>query len=179
MTTTVKEELDILDPKAPTKDWTFTDGDTTMTYTQKPLTFFGKIEFFSLVGDTVDKLNTEENPLNITELFGATASFDSLVAVLARVAGQAPEALQEAYCIFLAVPGGERLWVKNRLENDLSDEDGMGILELFIDQNADELKSFFDVKGKSLLAKAQKKFGKSGQTPSSKRTKRTQQSTAE
>lgn len=174
----IKEELDVLEPPVENKSWTFTDvNEVTQTYIQKPLSFFGKVEFFSLVGDTIDALSDDGKPLNINELFGSTASMDSLVAVVSRVASHTPEALKEAYCIFLGVPRNERAWAKARMEEELTDDQGMEILEIFVDQNAEDLKSFFDQRGRKLLAKIQKRFVKSVPAPSSKRTKRTQQST--
>lgn len=176
----VKNELDVLEPPVENRNWTFTDiNGVTQTYIQKPLSFFGKVEFFSLVGDTIDSLSDEGKPLNVTELFGASANMDSLIAVVSRVASHAPEALKEAYCIFLSVPRNERVWAKARMDEELTDDQGMEILEIFVDQNADDLRSFFDQKGKSLLAKIQKRFVRSVPAPSSKRTKRTPQSTPE
>lgn len=175
----IKEELETLESSATPKDWTFTDGVTTKTYIQKPLSFFGKIEFFSLIGDAVDNMNSEEKPLNLLELFGGDASADSFVAVISRVAGQAPEVLQEAYCIWLNVPRGERDWTKWVMEQNLTDEEGMQIIELFVDQNAEALQSFFGERGQSLVKKVTSKFKAKGPVASSKRSKRTPAPTAE
>lgn len=175
----IKTELDILEPRTESRFWIFSEGDINQTYEQKPLSFFGKVEFFSLVGDTVDSLSDDGKPLNVNELFGSTANIDSLVAVISRVASRTPDALQEAYCIFLGVPRNERLWAKDYMERKLTDEEGMEILEVFIDQNAEALKSFFDQKGKSLWEKIQVRFAKSAPVRSSKRTKPTQPRTAE
>lgn len=173
----VKEELDILEPKSENKPWNFNDGSIERTYVQKPLTWFGKIEFFSLIGDAVDNLSTEEKPLNLIELFSGTATVDSFVAVIARIAGQAPETLQEAYCIFLHVPRGEREWAKYVMEEQLSDDDGMDIMERFVDQNAEALQSFFGEKGQTLLKKITGKFGLNAPAVSSKASKPTQRGT--
>lgn len=176
----VKEELNVLEPKIETKYWPFNDGNIERTYEQKPLSFFGKIEFFSLIGDAVDNLSSEDRPLNLNELFGGEATTDSFVAVISRVAGQAPETLQEAYCIFLHVPRGEREWAKFVMSESLTDEEGMDIMERFVDQNAEALQSFFGEKGQSLIKKIQTKFKISAApAPSSKPSKRTQPRTTE
>lgn len=170
----VKEELDTLEPNVTPRVWTLTDGvNEPKTYVQKQLSFFGKIEFFSLIGDAVDNLSTEDRPLNLQELFGGDATTDSFVAVIARIAGEAPETLQEAYCIWLAVPKGEREWAKWVMNDQLTDEEGFEIIELFVDQNADQLKDFFGAKGQGLVKKITKKFGLSAPVPSSKPSKRT------
>lgn len=178
-TTAVKEELDTLEPNITPRDWEFNDGEVKRIYVQKPLSFFGKIEFFSLLGDTVDNMNTEEKPLNVMELFGGEATADSFVAVISRIAGQAPEVLQEAYCIWLNVPRGERTWAKWVMEQNLTDEEGMQIIELFVDQNAEALQRFFGERGQSLIKKVSAKFRAVAPAQSSKPSKRTRQPTPE
>jgi hypothetical protein len=175
----VKEELEVLESSVAPRLWVFNDGQTEKTYEQKPLTWFGKIEFFSLLGDAVDGLSTEERPLNLGELLGGEATTDSFVAVLSRIAGQAPEVLQEAYCIWLNVPRGERDWAKWTMEQNMTDEEGMEVIDRFVDQNAEALQSFFGEKGQSLMKKISLKFGLSGPAPSSKPSKRTQPATAQ
>lgn len=175
----MKEEIETIEPRTAPRVWHFADGDIAATYEQLPLSFFRKVEFFSLVGDTIDSLSDDGKPLNVNELFGTDANLDNLIAVVSRVASRAPEALQEMYCIFLNVPRRERVWAKAYMEAKLTDEEGMEILEVFIDQNADDLRSFFDQKGRHLLTKIQVRFAKSAPAPSSKRTKRTQPVTAE
>lgn len=176
----VKEELETLEPNVTPKVWTLNDGvNEPKTYVQKQLSFFGKIEFFSLIGDAVDNLSTEERPLNLQELFGGEATTDTFVAVIARVAGEAPETLQEAFCIWLGVPKGERTWAKWVMDEQFTDEDGFEIIEIFVDQNADQLKDFFGEKGQGLVKKITKKFALNAPVPSSKPSKRTRQPTAE
>lgn len=177
MATTVKEEHEILESSAEPRSWTFTDGESTITYTQKPMSFFRKIEFVSLLGDAVDKLSGSENPLNLAVMFSGDATIDNFVAVIAKVAAEVPETLQEAYCIFLDVPKRERPWARDRMENQLTDEDGFAIMDLFIEQNADGLMDFFGTKGQGLVKRITKKFGLNAPTPSSKPTKRTPVST--
>lgn len=180
MATTVKEEMDILEPMVENKPWTFTDeNNESRVYVQKPLSFFGKIEFFSLIGDAVDRLNTEDRPLNLTEMFGGQATADTFVALLSRIAGQAPETLQEAYCIFLHVPRGERDWAKWVMESQLTDDEGMDIIERFVDQNAESIQDFFGSKGQSLMKKITSRFGLAAPAQSSKPSKRTQPRTKE
>lgn len=172
-TTTIKEEHEILESSAEPRGWTFTDGESTITYTQKPMSFFRKIEFVSLLGDAVDKLSTNENPINLAVVFSGEATIDNFVAVIAKVAAEVPETLQEAYCIFLDVPKGERAWAKDRMENQLTDVDGFAIMDLFVEQNAEGLMDFFGTKGQGLIKRTMKKFGLSAQVPSSKPAKRT------
>lgn len=171
----VKEELEILESSVTPKAWTLNDGvNEPKTYVQKPLSFFGKIEFFSLIGDAVDQMSTEERPLNLQELFGGDATTDSFVAVISRLASQAPETLQEAYCIWLSVPRGERDWAKWVMNDQLTDDEGFQIIDLFVEQNAEELQNFFAVKGQSLVKKISRKFGLNAPAPSSKQSKPTQ-----
>lgn len=174
----VKDELETLSPSGTPKVWTLSDGvNEPKQYVQKPLSFFGKIEFFSLLGDAVDALSTEDRPLNLQDLFGGEATTDSFVAVIARVAGAAPETLKEAYCIWLGVPKGEREWAKWVMDDQFNDEEGFEIIDLFIDQNAEQLQDFFGEKGQGLVKKISKKFALSAPAPSSKPSKPTRQRT--
>lgn len=183
MATTVKEELDreleVLEPSAQNKDWTFTDGEITRVYTQKPISFFRKIEFLSLIGNAVDSLSDSGKPLNLAEMFSGEATVDSFVAIISRVAAEIPETLQDAYCIFLDVPKNEREWFKWVSDRDLSDNDGFDILERFVEQNAEDMQDFFANKGQKLVNKITKKFGVSGPVPSSKASKPTARNTAQ
>jgi len=178
----VAEELDILEPRTETKAWQFSDGEVHKTYTQKPLGFFHKVEFFSLLGDTVDQMSESGRPLDINGILGSGADMDSLVAIVSRVASHAPDALKEAYCIALAVPRGEREWAKWVMEEQLTDEEGFDLMERFVEQNGDAMKDFFTGKGTKLIKRASQKFSPkrdaSAPAPSSKPSKRTRQATA-
>lgn len=126
------------------------------TYIQKPLTYFGKMEFMNLVGRTLDEAMKGEDGLRINSLFETTptdvselsskdfADLDSFLGLVSKIARYAPEFLKESYLIWLSVPKKERAWAREALDN-LEDEQGIEIVERFIDQNWEALESFFGV----------------------------------
>jgi len=132
-----------------------------LTFVQKPLSFFGKLEFFSVMGKALDKAMSGDEGLSLSQLFevperSADGSLrpndfkeaDVFVKGLTKIAEQAPEVLLDLYCVILAVPRGSRDYVKDLMqesseEGGLSDDDGFGILETFLAQNWEVMNGFF------------------------------------
>lgn len=146
------EALEVLEPEVTERTVDLGEG---YVYTQKPLSFFGKIEFFSVVGKAVDKALSEGT--SITDLLdvpdinssnplgSGMQEADVFITAIAKISQHAPELLKDLYTVILAVPRGERERVKELFEN-LSDDDGIGILETFVDQNWEVLTNFFKEK---------------------------------
>lgn len=122
-------------------------------YIQKPLTLFGKMQFFQHVGRTLDEAMKGENGLNVNSIFGADATvgelnaqdfgdLDSFLNLVSKIAGYAPDFLKECFLIWLRVPKGEREWAYNALD-EIDDETGFEIVERFIDQNWEAIDRFF------------------------------------
>lgn len=169
----VKEEIveenpvEDLEPQVETKIIVLGEGEDRLTYEQKPLSFFGKIEFFSVMGKAVERVlsdggsiadildvkDTSPNVLN-----SQTNEADTFVKAVSKLIQFAPEILQDLYCVILAVPRNEREYVKIRLEEDLDDEQGFAILELFVDQNWEVMASFFKKRILPLYEKINQKF---------------------
>lgn len=155
-----EDVIHILEPRHDHAPVTLRHGGYTQTYTQKPLTYFGKMEFMSLVGKTLDeamkgedglRLNTLLDTANVTELnSGDFEDLDSFLALVSKVAAYAPDFLRDCYLIWLAVPKGQRVWAREALDN-LEDEEGIQIIERFIDQNWEALESFFVVQIRRLI----------------------------
>jgi hypothetical protein len=156
----VKEEdiLDILIPKADPKTWVIGKGDYERTYIQKPLSFIAKMQWFSLVGDVLDKALSGPDGMSLGNLFNApgggqlgAADFreaDTFVQAVGKLLAVAPDFLVNSYCIWLNVPDFERGVVAEIMmlpadEGGLSDEQGIEIIEVFIDQNYEALDTFF------------------------------------
>jgi hypothetical protein len=145
------EALEVLEPEVTERT---VDLGERYVYIQKPLSFFGKIELFSVVGKSVDKaladgasigdilgdVSNLENPLSTS-----TTEADVFIQAIVKIAEHAPELLKDLYLVILAVPRGERERVKELLEN-LDDDEGIGILETFVDQNWEVLTNFFTKK---------------------------------
>lgn len=157
--------------------------DSTLTYTQQPLSFFGKMELFSVLGGAVERALSEDGGINLSNLLeipqrsGTTLSAadfaDATVFVrgIAKLVQFAPDLLKDIYCISLRVPRQERPYVKELMEDQLTDEQGVQILDTFVDQNWDVMRSFFFEQIQPLVEKITKKVQNSAPSKPSKATR--------
>ncbi len=170
-----KDILNTLRPRGEQRKWTIRDGSgenaTERDYVQKPLSYFGKMEFFGLVGEVIDKAVSGENGLRISSLFdmpgrgGALSASDfrdadTFVQAVGKLLTYAPDFLQKCYCIWWSVPEYERPWVIDVIsrspdEGGLTDDEGVEAIEIFIDQNWEALESFFRDKISTLRDRVQ------------------------
>lgn len=159
-TTKPKEAMEdsdvLLDTLAPAEVYyEIGEGDDKIVLVQKPLSFFGKIEFFSVVGKAVQKILIDGGSLSelldapdfdpTVPLSSNVTDADVFVKALSRIVESAPELLKDLYLVILAVPKGQRDYYALRLE-ELTDEQGMQILNVFVDQNWEVMTSFFTEK---------------------------------
>lgn len=132
-------------------------------FSQRPLTYFRKIEFFGLLGRTIEEIVNGPDGVNIDALFGdlAPSSIDdfrgndlgelsTFIAAIAKLASYAPEFTKEAYLIILNVPHNKKAFAREALDY-ISDDLGEQILVRFIDQNYKELESFFTERSRKVL----------------------------
>jgi len=133
-------------------------------YTQRPLSYMAKWRFLALVADALAKSMAESEGGGMDQLAqigavrGRSVSLSDLGSVAgfmqmaARLTAYSPDFILDCYLLWLDVPLGERAWARLVMEdrwdpdNDkwgLSDETGIEIVKVFIDQNYDELRSFF------------------------------------
>lgn len=176
------DELDLIEPNKEVVHWHFGERH----YTQKPLSFFGKMEFMSLLGTATDLaiqdgLSMDQLMSGAEELRSFTGgsglgNADSLMRILARLMVYSPNLLADAFCIFLAVPRGERDAVKALMaespeKGGLTDAQAILIIQTFIDQNMDTLVELFTGELPKLLARGRKlaKQARATQSPRSKR----------
>lgn len=155
-----EDVLDVLLPRAEQRTWKIGQEGMQQTYVQKPLSFIGKMQWFSLVGEVLDRAMGGENPLTVGNLLsgpgmrggglsaGDFRDADTFVHAVGKLVRYAPDFLLDSFCIWLNVPNHEREMVKHLMdqpaeEGGLSDDDGLEIIERFIDQNYDAIDSFF------------------------------------
>jgi hypothetical protein len=181
MSTTEVEALEVLDTSVPNYD----EEIGGIIYEQVPLSFFGKIELFSVLANAIEKALADG--AIISELLGdlpnASAmsagdlsDSDVFVRAIAKVMKYAPETLQEIFAISLKIKRNERALFFSNLE-DISDEQAMRILNHFLDQNWDAIMDFFKEQVKPLIANVSEKLQPSEST-SSKPSKVTRRRTA-
>ena len=187
----VESFLDEIEPKGAIREWVVRDISEgaplyERMYVQRPLSYFGKIEIFGLLGATVDKAMKDgmsiDSVMQVGDVFSGQANnVDSFIGGIARLAMYAPELLMELYCIGLWVPRGERDWVKSIWERPegqggLNDQDGLEILAVFVQQNGEALRDFFTQKMPEAAKDLMEMFMPqpvAAASPSSKRSKPT------
>jgi hypothetical protein len=161
-----KAEDDVLDtlvPKADPKVWEVGPQGHAREYVQKPLSFIGKMQWFALVGDVLDKAMSGPNGISLNSLFDTPQGRDGQLTVddfrdadlfvhaVGKLLAVAPDFLVKSYAIWLNVPDYEREIVAAMMklpedEGGLNDDDGMEMIEVFIDQNFEALRRFFGEK---------------------------------
>jgi len=167
-----EDVVDILVPKVEPKVWAFGPNGE-LEFVQRPLSFVAKMQWFSLVGDVLDKALTGENKMSLNSLFDAPgqpgslsmADFrdaDTFVQAVGKLLVHAPKFLTDSYCIWLNVPDFQRdlvtrVWTLPESEGGLSDDDGIEIIEIFIDQNYEALDAFFREKLGRIQQRAQQR----------------------
>ena len=169
-----EDVVDILQPKKGARSWKIGKPPVEREYIQRPLSFIAKMQWFALVGDVLDKAMSGENALTIGNLMavpgqrGSTFRMedfrdaDTFIQAVGKLIAVAPDFLVKSYCIWLSVPDYERdmaaeLMALPEDEGGLSDDDGLEIIEIFIDQNYEALDAFFRDKLGQLQKRVEKR----------------------
>ena len=155
--TEVIDVVEILEPSA--EVYTVVLGEN--TYIQSPLTFFRKIELFSVLADAIDKALAEGAIISefLDEIPGSTSDLkeaDVFVKAIVKIVRFAPDILSDIFCISLNIKKYERGEVKELLQ-EIEDEQAMDILNHFVDQNWDAMMDFFSKQMSPLVAKVSEK----------------------
>lgn len=181
-----EDVVDVLVPKKEPKQWTIGRGDYQKVLVQRPLSFIAKMQWFSLIGEVLDKAMSGDDRLSINNLFSAPQGrggsltmedfrdADTFVQAVGKLLVHAPDFLTKSYCIWLAVPDYDREFVKQIMElppeeGGLTDDQGMEIIEVFIDQNYEALDSFFREKIVGLANRVQARQKERAESRQSKR----------
>jgi hypothetical protein len=189
-----ERDLDILEPRDEIIQITIGDPHdpkNQQTYEMRPLSYFAKIEFISLVADSMDKAMSGDDGLTVANLIAGGDSMpqdlremteaDTFIRAIVRLTRYVPDFMLEAYCIWLGVPRGDRYWAKTFMEKQpeeggLSDEDGQLIIETFMDQNLEDMVDFFGQAVPKLIRRARQRVGDARAAHSSKQSKPSRQS---
>lgn len=155
-----EDVLDILQPKAAVRVWKIGPESMGLEFTQRPLSFITKMEWFALVGDVMDRAMSGPNGLTVSNLLSSPTrpggqlrpedfkEADTFVQAIGKLIREAPDFLVKSIMIWLNVPDWQRDTVKELLsyppeDGGLSDDDGFEIIETFIDQNFVAIQGFF------------------------------------
>jgi len=141
-------------------------------YYQRPLGYMARMRFFSLVSTNIADAIKAGGSISFggadpfggsgslrqraaqlsTEDFADAASF---MALALQLVAYAPDFLADCYVLWLDVPPAERSWAKLVMEQDyapdrnkwgITEDQGLEMIEIFIDQNYDDIRDFFGVK---------------------------------
>lgn len=176
------DALEVLEPKAAPKIWIIGkppeaggNEDEYSIYTQRPLGYFARLRFFSLVSKTIgtavkagggvdlggDFLNTVDDirtKRSVDESDFADAG--AFIGLAMQLISYSPDFLLECYCLWLDVPVAEKVWAKMVMEQrhdpdnnkwGLTDDQGLEMVEVFIDQNYEDIRRFFAEKVPGLM----------------------------
>lgn len=146
------------------------EGQVAQVYTQNPLTYLRKMQFFKLVAKTLKAAIDESGPEVVADIFGggitglgntlSQRDFDDaggFMTLILSVVELSEEFIEDAYVIWLGVPPSQREWAKAAMRGDvggivpLSDEDGVAILKTFVVQNWGAMQAFFRVHAKEVF----------------------------
>lgn len=151
-------------------------------YVQRPLGYMARLRFFALVADVFSQAMRESDGGGFSDLGdlaplmrrgrggGLTAAdfsdATSFMQLATRLLAVAPDFLLDCYVLWLDVPPAERGWAKAVMDQPhlpeedkwgLSDDDGLEIIEVFIDQNYEEIRRFFTEKLPRIAERVQQK----------------------
>jgi hypothetical protein len=139
-------------------------------YIQQPLGWMARQRFFALVSAALSKAIRASGGevAGMGDIFGNSGGTirergerlmqrdwqdaSTFMALAAELTAYVPDLMLEFYCIFLAVPPGERMWAKLVFEQPrdpernlwgFTDDQHRTIIGTFIDQNYEELRGYF------------------------------------
>lgn len=128
-------------------------------FTQDPLTFFEKNDFLGLVSRALEAAVADGRGINdLLMLFGTDEATlrraqkgeldwgdvgmaSGVIGIISRVFTMAPGLMEDAYLLMLSVPPTRVYEVREALRK-IDDDTGFGMMEAFVEQNAETLKDF-------------------------------------
>lgn len=183
-----QEDMEALVAKVAAKEWHIgPEGDLGRDYLQEELSVIGEIQWFSLLGEFLDKAMTGEGAISLNALLSPPQrrnseqfqvrdfqDADTFIHALGKLLVFAPEFMEKSICIWLSVPDYEWDLVREYMKMSPS-RGGMShdmfedILAIFIDQNYTSIDRFFRERYGRLRARYQARAKEASQSRSSKR----------
>lgn len=161
--TTLEEDIALLTGTESSKKWVIGPEAMQREYLQRELSVVGKVQWFALVGDILEKALSGNKAISLNSLLSPPeikpgqpvmqqfVDADTFVHAAGKLLVYSPDFLQESVCIWLGVPDYERDLVKDMLamsptDGGLSDDDFETMFNHFIDQNYMSIERFFRVR---------------------------------
>lgn len=152
------EEIAVFEPVEKAVDRKLELNGETRTYVQHEMGFMTKLKFLRLLSNSIRQATEEEGSTDfLSDFFGAgeIENPDAMLNGLLRLVEAVPEFIEEAYCYALNVPTKDHSWAILAFEN-LSDEEGLDILDVLVAQNGVAIRDFFTQKLPKLGKRVQK-----------------------
>lgn len=150
----LEKQIEVLEPVAKVVERKLKLGEEEAVFIQHEMSFFSKIKFFRLMSLVLRKATEKEGAegggiadfiqeafIGAQQLGNADVANVFLDAIL-RLVEEAPDFLEEVYLLALNVKPQQTAWVLASLE-EIDDEEGLDILEVFIAQNGKAISDFF------------------------------------
>jgi len=156
-------------------------------FVQRPLSYFRKLEFLKTVSDAVKELMEGPDGLSFQEVVDMLSQItptgpggsitpemladgETIVKLITKLGAEAPGLMLDLYALFLNVPAEEKPIFRELVSRPvdlggLSDNDGIEIMEIFVDQNVDVMRDFFKQLGR-LGRRANQRLRDGGSAPS-------------
>lgn len=139
-------------------------------YVQKPLSYFAFLEFTGLLARKIEEAMRGDDGITIKDIVETTKGalpfmvdgdhieevitkqdfngIDAFVQGLMKLVSYIPDVIEECQFIWLRVPRRDRafvreIWGKSPSDGGLSNDEGEEMMTIFIQQNYEELESFF------------------------------------
>lgn len=152
------EQVSLLEtvPLSVTRTLTNPDTEEEHEFVQKELGFLTKIKFTRLLAGTL-RLADEEEKDSILDEFSDASEEGSYLTFILRAVELAPDFLEEAFILILKVSPEDQVWFSRALD-EITDEEGIEIIDTFIAQNGKALRDFFDKHLKKLQARVKEEI---------------------
>lgn len=180
---TPEEDLiDLLAPKKGAKEWGFgkdQDDKYVRTYMQRELSVISKGQWFSLVGEVLEKAMSGDNALSLNTILAPPESVrgftqgqavsavdfqdaDMFISAIGKMLVHMPDFLGKSICIWLAVPDFEWELAQELMKlspelGGLADDQFNEMVEIFIDQNFEAIRANFRERWPRLRARYQQR----------------------
>lgn len=154
----VEEQIEVFEPVAKAVDRELTHPDTgeKKTFVQHELSFMPKLKFFRLLSGTfrlAAESDADSNGAGMANFLEETLSnisnfqenptiTNDLIATFMKLIELVPDFAEELYILALNVKPKDSVWTAEALQN-IDDDLGIDILEVFIAQNGKAMRDFF------------------------------------
>lgn len=161
-----KEQIEVFEPVGKAVDIKLTHPDgSERTFVQHELGFLSKLKFFRLLTGTIRLASTTDEAglvgfvANLIEAFSNdNPNYEELLATILTVTELIPDFVEETFLLALNIKPEDELWVREAFA-ELDDDQGIEIVEVFVSQNGEAIRDFFNKRLRRVGLRIQKQVG--------------------